>query len=322
MKYLGARTQVPVPEVYALVLEGDPANEVGMGYLLMQKVAGKVLNWPLWRSTTTPEDNRHVMKQLAEIYAELAKHPFSKIGSIVDIDDEGNAVLGPYIDRTGWGAPTTLDASDLEGGEFAGPFTNANVWRRGQIKYSMRKMAAGAEHPEILEENYLLCLYMLDVVEDKFCSDDPGSFYLKNKNEFGAHIKVDDQLNITGILDWGGAQVVPKEAAFSAPMMMCPMPEDFLSSNVLGEDEKLFAECFEEMGENELAECVRLTRRTDRWHVGEDLAAFWELFGDGSEWDGLEQWMDRMRARYAEDEGLKTVLGVKAKLDEELRSDV
>jgi hypothetical protein len=84
----------------------------------------------------------------------------------------------------------------------------------------------------------------------------------------------------------------------------------------------------EEMGEKELAECVRLARKNDRWpgyvdgRFEELLVAFWELFGDGSEWDGLESWMDRMRARYTDDEGLKTVLGVKAKMDEEQRSDV
>jgi hypothetical protein len=323
MKYLRAHTQVPVPEVYALVLEGEPANEVGLGYLLMQKVAGRVLSWQEWRLTATPEDNRLVMKQLAGIYAELAKHPFGKIGSIVDIDDEGNAVMGPCSGRNGW-----IFHGNLEGGTFVGPFTNANVWRREQIEYRMREIAAGADWPENMEGNYLLCLYMLDVVEEKFNTDDPGSFYLKNMHELGWHIVVDDQLNIISILNWGDAQVIPKEAAFSAPVMMRPTPQYFTSSNVLGENEKLFAECLEEMGEKVLAECVRDARKSDRWpgyvdgKFEELLVSFWELFGDGSEWDGLDCWMNRMRARYAEDEGLKTVLSVKARMDEEQRSNV
>jgi hypothetical protein len=68
-----------------------------------------------------------------------------------------------------------------------------------------------------------------------------------------------------------------------------------------------------------LAECVCLPRKSNGWpgytdgRFKELLAAFWELIVDGSEWDGLERWMDRMRVRYAEDEGLKAMLGVEAK---------
>jgi hypothetical protein len=57
---------------------------------------------------------------------------------------------------------------------------------------------------------------MLDV-EEKFCSGDLGSFYLRNGND---HIKVDDQLNSISILDGGGVQVVPKDVAFCALTMM------------------------------------------------------------------------------------------------------
>ena len=116
-------------------------------------------------------------------------------------------------------------------------------------------------------------------------------FYLSNENDLGAHIKVDDQLNIISILDWGGAQVVPKEAAFSAPTMMPPMPEYFGSSNVLG---SCSPSVLKRWGRRSwLSSFVLRGRTIDGLGTSmEGLSCsslFRSFFGDGSAWDGLER---------------------------------
>lgn len=61
LKFL-SKTKVPVPEVFDF--NPDESNAVGVGYIFMQKLPGKSLQWSL----ATPEQRRKVTRQLADIY--------------------------------------------------------------------------------------------------------------------------------------------------------------------------------------------------------------------------------------------------------------
>ena len=45
MMFLHTRTGVPVPKVFDWSAESDPENDVGLGYILMEKLHGTPLNW-------------------------------------------------------------------------------------------------------------------------------------------------------------------------------------------------------------------------------------------------------------------------------------
>lgn len=72
MKFLELHTKVPSPLVHDCMVESDPANAVGMGYIMLEKLPGRSLNW---QAATAPQ-KRKVLDQFAEIMLEIEKHPF------------------------------------------------------------------------------------------------------------------------------------------------------------------------------------------------------------------------------------------------------
>src|SRR5947207_11981613 len=50
-----ATTSVPVPKVYDVADDNDPANHVGAGYILLEKLLGKTMTWN--DATATQKEN-------------------------------------------------------------------------------------------------------------------------------------------------------------------------------------------------------------------------------------------------------------------------
>ncbi|KAK2051282.1 hypothetical protein LY76DRAFT_478974, partial [Colletotrichum caudatum] len=91
-----------------------------------------------------------------------------------------------------------------------------------------------------------------------------GPFYLKHGEDKGDHIFVDDEYNITGMIDWEFASAEPKELAFSSPCMMWPVGDFYDGKNNLAEEEVELACIFDSCGRGDLARCVRDGRRWQR----------------------------------------------------------
>lgn len=45
LAFLQNRTEVPVPRVFAWKADSDPENDIGTGYILMEKMEGNPLDW-------------------------------------------------------------------------------------------------------------------------------------------------------------------------------------------------------------------------------------------------------------------------------------
>ncbi|KGO43143.1 hypothetical protein PEX1_057750 [Penicillium expansum] len=107
---------------------------------------------------------------------------------------------------------------------------------------------------------------------------DDGKFYLKHADEKGDQILVDNDFNITGIIDWEWAQADSKSAAFNSLIVLLPMADYCEGADHIGEDEVFFAECFEEKGYPDLWDIVRNGRLLHRFQFccGYDL----------DDWDG------------------------------------
>lgn len=59
LAYLGRRTTIPVPRVFGWACESDPANPLGVGYSLMEKLDGRALDW----STATGTQKEKIMQR-------------------------------------------------------------------------------------------------------------------------------------------------------------------------------------------------------------------------------------------------------------------
>jgi hypothetical protein len=85
LKYLADETRLRVPKVLHHCFD---ESEIGIPYILMEKLSGKPLDW----SEASLQQRTKVMEQLVDVFLELEKHPFSKTGSLLFRD----GTVGPF----------------------------------------------------------------------------------------------------------------------------------------------------------------------------------------------------------------------------------
>ncbi|KAJ5585625.1 uncharacterized protein N7459_005425 [Penicillium hispanicum] len=71
-------TCIPTPKIFDWACESDPENMLGVGYILMEKLGGKSLDW----QAANLEQKEKIMRQLVDMFLEIERHPFNAIGSL------------------------------------------------------------------------------------------------------------------------------------------------------------------------------------------------------------------------------------------------
>ena len=212
LKFL-ASTKVPAPHVYGYALE-SPENPVGTSYVLVEKLAGKPLDW----NSANTEQRVWVMEQLADVYLELERHPFPLSGFLtlqvsgVTAETNGNQVkVSSFAQLPCFETPE----------QGLGPFQTLEAAYTAIIHQQMQTLA-NHEVSSLPLDNYLTFLWRLKVLP-KFVANSvsrEGPFYLKHYDDKGDHILVDEEHNITGVIDWEFTSTESKELAFSSLCMM------------------------------------------------------------------------------------------------------
>lgn len=224
--------------------------------MLMEKLPGTPLNW---QDANLQQRNR-VMEQLADVYLELEKHPIPLTGSLVQPADPGHASsetqVGGFAQEPCYPTPVRS----------LGPFPTLDAAYTALINQQMQTIA-NSEVSGLPIDNYLAFLYRLAVLPELVVDSASrrGPFYLRHYDDKGDHILVDDEHNITGIIDWEFASAEAKELAFSAPCMMWPVRTFYDGQNALSDDELRFAYVFQRRGREDLAAIVRGARRWQRY---------------------------------------------------------
>lgn len=247
-----ARTRVPAPRVYGYALGEAPGNEVGVPYVLMEKMKGTPLDW----GSAGTEEREKVMEQLADVYLELERHPISQTGSLFPCSEGAEPVVGVF-------AQVPCFATPEEG---LGPFETLEGAYTAIIHQQQRTIA-NREVSSLPVDNYLAFCWRLEILPELLAgsASREGPFYLKHYDDKGDHILVDEEYNITGIIDWEFASAEAKELAFSSPCMMWLVAKFYDGDNALAEDEVRFADIFERRGRGDLAGMVRGGRRWQRY---------------------------------------------------------
>lgn len=193
MRLVGAKTEIPVPQIYGFDVAA--ANPFGFRYILMQALPGRVRNASLSRSV--PEDQHDkVADQLAEHYYQLSRLRFDRIGRLW---------AGRQLDRE------ACIISAHERGSFHTSLEYFYALRRDQTR------AIKADHAG--DEQWATAAWILEqalpsmVVEDHVY----GPFPLCHVDLHHDNILFDEDFNITGIIDWSGAQTVPLERFLASP---------------------------------------------------------------------------------------------------------
>lgn len=300
-----SKTKVPAPKVFDYNF--DEGSPIGVGYILMEKIIGKSLRWSL----VSPEQRIKIMDQLADVYVELRVLPFDFMGSL---DQPGTDHIGPFARES---LTDYLDSRMRP----IGPFTTLKEYLLESIQLTLDLIMRGECYAQRSIDAFLIHHFLFDSVSRilLYHDLDDGRFYLRHADDKGDHILVDDDYNITGIVDWEWAHTDSTSAAFNSPVFLLPVADFYRGINQLGEDELVFAQLLEDKGHQKLADIVRNGRIIHRFEFccGYDLnnwEGFLGLFQglrkalnvDGDlEWD---VWKEKALNEYGDDNRLRELM--------------
>lgn len=279
------KTNVPAPRVFDYALE-DPA--VGVGFILMEKMPGKSLRWPL---ATQAQRNR-VIFQLSDVFIELYKYSFDSLGSL---ESPGSLQVGAFAREL---LMNVVESKVCK----SGPVFSIQEYHRSSLQQLIGMIMHDEMYSPRAVDAYLIHRFLIDLIPLVVPSQ-PGSepedakFYLKHTDDKGDHILVDEEFNITGVIDWEWACTAPPFHAFNSPIGLLPVAEFYDGKNTLAKDESTFAAMLEEKGHPELAGYVRRGRLQHRFAFccGFDLA----------DWDGFLGLFKGLRAAVCVDADLE-----------------
>ncbi|KAH8704834.1 hypothetical protein BGW36DRAFT_421425 [Talaromyces proteolyticus] len=242
LKYIKKNSTMPVPKVYAYDVQSAPENKVKATYILMERLSGHALP-TLERTDFEPseEELRLVTKihtQLTDIILQLASLKFDKIGSLRENPD-GEFFVAPYTETNATAYPQyKAIAYNKLSPQHKGPFSSVLEWYNAIAELN-RKYALGdpdeeEDRDETVADYELLAELAEHFVVPEFAN---GPFVINHNDLTIQNILVDDDLNITGILDFPGT-IVPLPS-------LCVYPWLF-SDNISGlvTDRSIFLDIF------------------------------------------------------------------------------
>ncbi|KAJ5712880.1 uncharacterized protein N7483_010061 [Penicillium malachiteum] len=230
LKFLES-TNIPVPKPFAHALASDPGNRVGVSYILMQALPGK----PFYAHESSDDQKKHVLEQLGDMLIEISKHPFSRAGSL---KIEGNEVeIGPIASNR-FVALNTY-----------GPFDSSSEY--------------------LTREAFLFYHFPRQNIQSLVSEDDTsGQFFLKHVDDKGDHLLVDENFNITGIIDWQFSRTVPASEAFGPSYVTVDLTSLYGSNTGLTEDDRYLSTALRDKGSTPLALIAERNEVMRRFHNG------------------------------------------------------
>ncbi len=300
-------TAVPAPRAFGYGVRGDGTDHgVGVSFLLMEELPGKP--WTGEGASgedATDEEKAKVWSGLAAILAELARHPFPVAGSL------------SY-------QASSIDVAAVASDRFvvltpAGPFRSSVEYYTAFAEQYLELIADGQLYTQYPVDAYLVYRFLRDqagqLIEADGGDGTPEQFFLKHVDDKGDHLLVDEDLNITGIIEWQMARVVPRREAFGASLATASMSALCRGDVSLSVDDLALAETLRKRGNPELALHMsdEKARRffwglalEPKWSDALPLAnAILKVFGVEQEWD---EWRAAALAEYEADGRLRALV--------------
>jgi hypothetical protein len=208
MNYVREHTTIPVPEVYGYNLEMD--NQVGFRYIFLQALPGRSPQESLPQSV--PDQYKHkVYSQFADYKIQLSRLRLPRIGSPLPIENtaggQGSSAADFFINKyTAEYMKVTRTCDDTDD------------W----FIYWLRLQAV----PAMLEPTF-----------------NYGPFPLHHEDLGFTNVLLDDEYNISGIIDWSGARSVPIEVfcILSREFRLHPPSHDILIRALRNHEERFDA---------------------------------------------------------------------------------
>jgi len=199
MRVVRDRTTIPVSQIYAFDMSAD--QPFGYPYVLMEYLGGRSLDTGI--ATSVPlEHHAKVAKQLANVFVELQKLTFDRIGRLWCGED----------------ADQPLEIVAMCWHCTPGPLQTSLEYLYNQQQGQNREiMTMHPADPDWLTACWVLKLALARVVvEDRV----RGPFPLCHLDLHFGNMLFDDDFNLTGIIDWSNAQAAPLEQLSVCPELI------------------------------------------------------------------------------------------------------
>ncbi|KAI9829071.1 MAG: hypothetical protein M1832_000094 [Thelocarpon impressellum] len=202
MLLIRSATSVPTPEVFAWEVESDA---VGVPYVLEAFVEGSLLSEQWGDESWSTEDKRlKTLRNLAQVMSELQGLRFGAIGALV-FDQTLHVGDMVKVERD---MEKIMDGGSVWGTtSVIGPFDTTRSWLLHDLDDSI-----GAHALWRVAELQLLRL-AIDSIPRRL--DAGGSFVFGHPDFNYQNIFVDDNGNVTGIIDWDGVHTRPRALGFA-----------------------------------------------------------------------------------------------------------
>ncbi|PPQ79714.1 hypothetical protein CVT25_003285 [Psilocybe cyanescens] len=199
MKLIQKNTTIPIPRIYDY--SAIPENAIGRPYMLMERVKGTQLCklWfnPAWFSQAR---RNTVFESLVSYMSQLKALSFPSIGSL-DYD----AQLDEHVV-----IPLLPSYDDLENADttIRGPYSTVHTYLLGEITRQFAS-APTTDHKVSLA---LLRLFAGSLPDETL---DGPPFVLSMPDFNYQNVFVDDEGNVTGIIDWDGMIIGPRQGGYA-----------------------------------------------------------------------------------------------------------
>lgn len=221
LRLLRRSTDVPVPEVIAF--NDSPDNEIGFEWILMEMMPGVSL-YKRWRILTTFQKVA-LVQRMAELQTQISLHSLSGIGTLMASDKEKSSEKqqpGELVARFFfWGQHFDYDIA-------RGPFRSSYDWLKSYLEIIVKDQVAAIKEAEDEEdkkdaEATLALANRLAVLLPKIFPSlqcPPERTVLWHDDLSLSNILVDEEGNITAIIDWECVSAIPLWAATKMPKFL------------------------------------------------------------------------------------------------------
>jgi hypothetical protein len=199
MQFIQSSTTIPIPHIHDFSVVPD--NPIGRPYMLMERVTGTQL-CKLWFDPAwfTEERCKSVFKSLISFMSQLQAFEFPAIGSL-DFDPKSHSHIV---------APLLPSFEDITNGHLTsrGPYNTVHAYLLGEITRQLHS-APTTDHKVSLA----LLRIFAGTLPDETLDGPPFVLSMPDFNYQNVFVDVDG--NVTGLIDWDGIVVGPRQGGYA-----------------------------------------------------------------------------------------------------------
>ncbi|KAK2814027.1 hypothetical protein FQN50_000431 [Emmonsiellopsis sp. PD_5] len=219
MKYIAEKTTIPIPRLHGYSMNRD--NVLGLPFMLMEYAEGKTLAGVVLQDLEK-RTRDHLYAQIADVYIKLYDQQFDRIGALTLDENDENWVFANN-------RPLTVDVNEQEvsGLDFCSRFLPSQQTFTSAIDYVYLIL-------KLINNDYYRCPDSIMGEEDarhyrysiwagqgivmEWTKPEynHGPFILMHGDLRPSNIVIDDNFNITSILDWEWSHTLPVQL-FAVP---------------------------------------------------------------------------------------------------------